>query len=266
MAHLFDTHQRIVPTWLAASRYLLDQPSYMGRNMLLEIANPIDLTEEDLDILRAISAALTRNTYGLTIETVAGTIFPQGLYTRHGREQLYSAYQQVIERAKKRGTWGTYFDRMTNRVSPEGDHVNPLDDLIEKLKRSAKPGQRVYQSVYELCASDPAVDLAQAEMGGELSTYEPIHDRRYLRGGPCLSHLSFKISERSNLDLTAMYRSHDYCARALGNLLGLSRLLRFVANESGLAAGTLSCLSTHAELEFSSWGGPASGKELLSSL
>jgi hypothetical protein len=231
---------------------------------LLEIANPAEVAAYDLRVLKEINAGLLEHTDDLSIETVAGTIFPQQLYLLHGRADLYSAYQRVIKRAKKCGTWGTYFDRMTNRIDSGGNPVNPLDHIIDKLRRSIQPGARTIQSAYELCASDPVMDLYdEVEMGCELSTYEPCHDRKYPRGGPCLSHVSFKISDRSRLDLTAMYRSHYYCSRALGNLVGLGRLQSFVAKEAGLKVGALTCLSTHAEMDWKAWGEKAAGKALL---
>jgi len=49
--------------------------------------------------------------------------------------------------------------------------------------------------------------------------------------------------------LTAMYRYHYYIEKALGNLLGLSQLLFFVAKETGLGVGPLVCLSTYAVLD-----------------
>lgn len=271
MAELFDTQERIVPTWLAVSQYLVKQPGYTARNALLEISNPLKLTSADLAILKKVDAAMVANMNDLTIETVASTIFPQGLYTRYGRPDLYGHYQRVIDRARRAGTWGTYFDRMTRRTSPDGRAVNPLETLVEKLRTAASPKGRTYQSVFELCPTNPATELVEVEMGEELATYEPTHDANFLRGGPCLSHLSFKITGRTHVDLTAIYRSHHYCSRALGNLIGLSRLLRFAAQEANLSIGTLSCLSTHAELDLGSWGGPghgriAEGKAVLASL
>jgi len=259
VAQLFATHERIVPTWLAVAGHLLSQPGYIARNALLEIANPGEISKEDLLTLRKVDAAMQASVPGLTIETVASTIFPQGLYTRYGRPDLYGHYRAVISRARKDKTWGTYFDRMTRRVGPNGESVNPLETLVEKLRRAALPASRTYQSVFELCPTDPAIELAEIEMGGELATYDPTHDALFLRGGPCLSHLSFKITNKTQVDLTAIYRSHHYCSRALGNLVGLSRLLRFAAREANLKIGTLSCLSTHAELDLVSWGGPGAG-------
>lgn len=50
--------------------------------------------------------------------------------------------------------------------------------------------------------------------------------------------------------LTAFYRNHYYVERALGNLIGLSQLLYFVARESGLEPRGLVCHSTFARLDF----------------
>jgi hypothetical protein len=60
-----------------------------------------------------------------------------------------------------------------------------------------------------------------------------------------------------------MYRSHHYCARALGNLLGLAQLLSFVAKEAELKVGTLTCLSSHAVLDAETWGGVQRAQEVL---
>lgn len=262
MAVIFDTYERVVPTWLAAARYL-EGNGYSARNLVLEIPNPGTLKPDDRRIRNAVNAELVTYEGELSIETVASTIFPQDLYARHGRAGLYADYQRVMARAKKEGTWGTYFDRMTRRTNARGEMVNPLNSLIEKLKRSAAPGARIWQSTYELSPSDPAEDIDPGKNGGELATYDPGADRNRPLGGPCLSHVSFKITGGQQLDLSAMYRSHYYCARTLGNLIGLARLQKFVAIESGLQLGVLTCLSTHAELDWNAWGGARKGKALL---
>ena len=43
-------------------------------------------------------------------------------------------------------------------------------------------------------------------------------------GGPCLSHLSFKLFDGA-VHLTTLYRSHDYGYKVPGNLLGLASVL-----------------------------------------
>ena len=47
----------------------------------------------------------------------------------------------------------------------------------------------------------------------------------------------------------AVYRNHYYVQRTLGNLIGLGRLLQFIARETGFDLGTLTIQSTHACLD-----------------
>jgi len=266
LAATFDSYERIVPTWLAAARYL-QTAGGTGRNLVLEVPRPGVMRRSDLAILRRVDAQIVAQGKGLSIDTVAGTIFPQGLYDRRHRPDFYQEYWRLLNRAKKPGTWGQYFERMTRRKAPDGALVNPLEDVIEKLRRAATSGNLIYQSTYELSPSDPAQDIDSGlDDGAELATYDPVRDRNRPYGGPCLSHLSFKITNRHILDLTAIYRSHHYCERALGNLVGLARLQKYVAAQATLDQGVLTCISTHAELDLGSWGGAKQGRALLASL
>ena len=73
MATLFHTHERIVPTWLAAARHLNVQQGRRAKNLLLEITHPLDLTEDDLAVSGA-RAAFT-HVHGLVAEVMGpGTI------------------------------------------------------------------------------------------------------------------------------------------------------------------------------------------------
>jgi thymidylate synthase len=69
------------------------------------------------------------------------------------------------------------------------------------------------------------------------------------RGGPCLQYVQFIRNGERELSLSAVYRSHDYFQKALGNFVGLTRLLKFVCHHSGMQPGTLTCLSTYASLQ-----------------
>ncbi len=51
------------------------------------------------------------------------------------------------------------------------------------------------------------------------------------------------------LTLTAQYRNHFYIEKLLGNLIGLGRLMAFVARETQLQVGPLTVISTHAEID-----------------
>lgn len=271
MATLFHTHDRIVPTWLAAARHLNVQRPRRAQNLLLEIKHPLDLTEDDHAVMARVDQALART--DLTLRTVAGTIFPVAMYHKYGRPGYYEKYKEMLKRGKKARSWGTYAHRMIERPGKElGTTINPLEYLVQKLALEGQPqpkgGKKVsFIASYELSVADPEEDLQpQLDTGGDVPTYNPAFDMRDWLGLPCLSHLSFKrvpCGEDYAVDLTAIYRSHHYCARALGNLIGLGQLLSFVAKESGLKVGTLSCLSTHAELDVKEWGGVEATNAIL---
>jgi thymidylate synthase len=180
---------------------------------------------------------------------------------------MYGKFFNALDRGKKAGTWGTYAERMMAHPAKDGlNTINPLNLLVEKLRANGKSRQR-FKSAYELNLSDPEVDLAPIMDvfgdGGDVPTYKAAFDAKATRNRPCLSHVSFKLVDTNQVNLTAIYRSHHYCARALGNLVGLARLLTFVAKESELEVGQMTCISTFATLDASTWGGVAPTRKLL---
>lgn len=183
-----------------------------------------------------------------TSETVANTIFPLDTYRSKygmGADTFYEYYlEAVLPKVRKR--WGTYFERMIARVNDDGTfmmkgnrRLNPLDVLIDKLKRRVEKKANT-TTHYELSIDDIAL---------EIETYNPMLDGIYQVGGPCLSHVSFKIDRENVLRLTAFYRSHWYVERALGNLIGLARLQWFVASASGAKVGSLTIIAAEAVLD-----------------
>lgn len=279
MAKIFEA-ERIVPVWLKASQYLQQQHSseMSARNLVLEVQTPNLLTREDCIAFDDVDAALRNYAGGLNVKTVAATIFPQALYLRHGRQEMYERYATIMNRAKVKGTWGTYAARMMAWPNGTPAGVNQLEQTILKLDRAAHRGT-AYQSVFEVGTTDPTedseqeatsdvtieenIELGDVEMPCEISTFHPVADGKKIRNMPCLSHVSFKLTDKTKVDLTAVYRSHHYAARALGNLLGLSQLLNFVAQESRLEPGVMTVISTHAVLDTPSWGGKPATKNLL---
>lgn len=256
MAKLFPG-ERVVPTWLAALQALRGCGGD-AQNFLLEVANPLSMTAQDESMIACVDQAL-REHRDISVNTVAATIFPIGMYRRYGRPAFYEEFTKRMKRAQKDGSWGTYALRMIQRRGKDGKIINPLDDVIKKLTRATSSGKS-YHDVYELGVAEPSEDLDINDAdyyGCELPTFDAARDGLMVSNMPCLSHLSFKLVGTDRVDLTAMYRSHYYCQRALGNLIGLAQLLSFVATESGLQVGTLTCLSTHAHLDRPSWGGAA---------
>jgi hypothetical protein len=128
------------------------------------------------------------------IITVANTIFPQALYEAHGSPAFSNVYHRDFDKLSETKRWGRYFERMTRHQKADGQTYNPLQELIDKMKRQEEAGVR-YSSAYEL------------------AVYDPLRDGRSLYGGQCLSFLSFKLDEELGLMLTAMYRDHTYITR-----------------------------------------------------
>lgn len=249
--------------WLKACEYLLDQKETAGQqawrefNVILEIANPMSLPTDDLRVVQTVDQFL-RSKQRMPVNTVVNTLFPAQLYQRHGAKAVFEQYSSVLyPEIKSYGDckWGTYAQRIIERRSANGATVHPLKDLIAKLQAALARGS-TGGPVYEINVADSFLDIPIFDSG---------LDRKRPVGGPCLSHLSFKVSKDRRLLLTALYRDHFYIEKALGNLLGLGHLLHFVATESGLAIGPLVCVSTLAVLDHGPAWGKADVRALLSS-
>lgn len=236
-----------VSAWLHATRALKEAPKPIY-NLVYSILSPSEKLPADDDVIKLFNKFSLEHRFHST-DTVANTIFPLDTYRANAadRAALYSAYHGTVL-PKVRKAWGTYFERMTIRRNHDGspmlkgnELVNPLEILIEKLKRRVENPPRT-TTHYEISPGDIALEIA---------TYNPLHDCNYQIGGPCLSHVSFKIDRNDVLRLTAFYRSHWYIERALGNLIGLARLQWFVANAAGAKVGPLSIIAAEAVLDLS---------------
>ncbi len=263
MAKLF-TGDRIAPVWLTACRSLHAENDRTALNYVLEITNPSELLPPDQIIYDTVDLALRTHTQDLALATVAGTIFPDRMYRKHGRPGFYEHYLDAIRRGKKKGTWGTYAWRLMERRDPRTDQMfNPLERVVRKL-RAAQNGAE-WKAVYELGTLQPE-DMVASEAGGpwcEVPISGPAS--RPNRNLPCMSHLSVKLFDQ-RVHVTAFYRAHSYAARALGNLVGISRLQSFLARESGFGIGTLTCISSLANLDVEAFGGARATTALLNGL
>jgi hypothetical protein len=236
--------------WLQACDYLLahDADSWRSYNLVLEIDDPIGLPTEDKRIVEILDRFLTDHG-GMPFNTVVNTIFPAQLYARYGSAGVYDKYlTEIYPQIKEHPdcSWGTYAHRILSRTDSDGSTMYPLRELVDKLKvQLSQPGPN--RAVYELGVIDLFVDIP---------IYDPRADRTRPIGGPCLSHISFHLSPDRKLMLTALYRSHWYVQRALGNLFGLAHLQHFVASETRLLPGPLTCVSAMAQLDVQAgkWG------------
>jgi thymidylate synthase len=216
--------------WVAAAEAVVKDGDE-AYDVIIDVADPTAFDERDNAVVKLVDGFL-RGYKQYPISAIVNTIFPSSLYRRYGYPAFLGEYQKVYGKLTSK-RWGRYFDRMVRRADPEGGEgavYNPLEKLIEKLQAQTK-------------ARTPF------KAGYELPLYNPDLDRHRYRDAPCLSHLSFKRRPDLRLGLTALYRNHSYITRCLGNLIGLGRLQAFVAEQAGLKVGSLTCVSTHAEID-----------------
>jgi hypothetical protein len=236
--------QTCTKAWLKAAKHLHEQDNWRDYNVILEIANPMSLPAEDKKVHDLIDNFLAEKA-NKRLSTVINTIFPATLYRRYGSEGVFEQYPKLWPTIEKHPDikWGTYFRRMTKRTKSGKPDTNPLETLIKKLSvqsASVRPKHAAYE-------------VGLREIDEDIPLYDPTTDSGRTMGGPCLSHLSFKLKDDRSLMLTALYRSHHYIHRAFGNLVGLAWLQHFVASEVGIQSAELVCISSMATLDTKGW-------------
>ena len=219
-----------VSAWREAVRSVDGQPGHSAYNVIIDVADPIaNATGQDprIAVVDDFLAGCDKS-----VETVANTIFPAGLYHRYGAPAFFDVFRDKVLKKVRRGErwFGYYFERMMQYPAPAGEPINQLWDIVGRIRDEHVRAL----NKFELSLFDPARDVDNSPYGGQ-----------------CLSFLSFKIVPASDktLTLTAVYRNHFYIEKLLGNLIGLGRLMAFVARESNLKVDALTVVSTHAEID-----------------
>ena len=231
MAKLIEADTRL-DAWMQAADYLLEYGPML--NLTLAIESPTTGGSND-----AIDKFLT-DEGEFPMHTVAETIFPGVEYRRRGLRGVLDFYPEKVYPAITKHPsirWGTYAYRLVRRRIANENHINPLKQMIEKMQSEiTNTGPK--RSCYELGVAEGEYDMP---------LHSPADDGGRRMGGPCLSHLSFKLFN-GVVHLTAFYRSHDYRYKVPGNLLGLARLQNCVAHEVGGNTGSLVVHSSYAYL------------------
>jgi thymidylate synthase len=209
-------------SWQKAAKYLLVNKKEAA-NLIVSTENPVLLNEAWL---------LLHNPYRIKpnsgrkndIRNVINTIFPYKLLARSSStNDFYENYRRINEHGKNkrvnRSAWGTYFERLTYFAG----ELNQLERVISKL--NDWEGEQSAAFVFHL--SSPSLDAPRK------------------LGSPCWQYA--QLSESSNtLDLTVVYRNHDYFTKTLGNFIGLGQLLQYICTRTGRKPGKLICHSIHA--------------------
>lgn len=216
--------------WREAVRAVDLEPGHKAYNVIIDITDPIAHATLGNPRIAVVDEFLSD--CKKSVEAVANTIFPVGLYRRYGAPDFFDIFRdKVLRKVRRSERWsGYYFERMIQYPVPEGEAPNQLWDIVERLNNEDVRAL----NKFELSLFDPVRDVDNSPYGGQ-----------------CLSFLSFKLipGAEKTLALTAMYRNHFYIEKLLGNLIGLGRLMDFVAQEASLKVGPLTVISTHAQID-----------------
>lgn len=241
MTEIFEGNTRL-EAWVRATDSLFhDSDRNVGKfkraDVILDIESPADDDALDSELLPKLDDLYEDNGMEPT-HAIAEWIFPGSLYQREGIEGVYETYPEQMESISElyKTRWGTYAQRIIQQEDPDdGSDFKPLENLIDKMRKNHGSNSPM-GSIYELGIHQGPYDIP---------LYDSAKDRNRWRGGPCLSHLSFKLIE-GHVQLTALYRYHDYRYKVPGNLLGLARLQTCVAHEVGAGIGKLVVHSSRA--------------------
>ena len=162
---------------------------------------------------------------------VAQVLCPSILFTVQGTTQAkISRGWEFFRRGRKSGAhfsgWrDTYFERLTGH-------------------RAIGPGAYSQFKENRLLSVIDKIRLWNHNVASSLYAHTDIpSDTLRTRGSPCLQYVQFRVFDEDKIGVTGLYRSHDYLSKALGNLIGLQRLGKFVAQETGREFGRVTVIS-----------------------
>jgi hypothetical protein len=269
MSSYIEPAPNISEAWLRTIETVHDSGGY-AINVMSTVTDP--LATEDPGIRSAIDAVLVEGyrsgTRIQSVETVAGTIFPFDLYADLGysyhpdlapaakavldtsASDMYQSYIEMLpilttDTANNRGT---YFGRMVSWPGKTGGGRNQVADRIASLRR-ARGTNHQRRNVDDIAVGGEAEGLMDGAVVG-LQVYA-ASDRR-VRGFPCLVHIDLTLFD-GRLSMAAVYRHQYLVTKAYGNLLGLSRLQAFLAQQSGYEVGELVVHATMADAEYDTY-------------
>lgn len=230
MSHRVLPQPDCAAAWVAAVELVDGEGGHEAHNVLIDVDDPTAGADLADPVVAEVDAFL--GAHGKSVVSVANTIFPEGLYRRHGAPAFMDRFHKnVLPKVRRNDRWsGYYFERMTAYPTRSGKPLNQLWGMVERIR-----DERIESlNKFEMSLFDPERDIDNSPYGGQ-----------------CLSFLSFKLlpGAEKRLALTALYRNHYYIEKLLGNLIGLGWLMAFVAAESRVGVGPLTVLSTHAKID-----------------
>lgn len=224
MAHLIQSNN-CLSAWRDVCQHILQNGD--GFNLLVEIQNPLAFTNVQLTEITN-SGVITSS----QLNDVINTIFPYKFYLRSANlsnTQFYDKHEKIYLRGKSlhrknRSRWGNYFLRFTKFGINQLNQLQPIIDGINTRTNDQKACYIMH-----------------------VSSIDSDNNTRVI-GNPCLQYVQFGFYNNA-LHLSAVYRNHDFLTKALGNYIGLARLLEFVCNKTNKSMGSITVHSLHYELK-----------------
>ena len=258
MSELLAATKTLSESWVQALTHTIGQRNGRCVNLVMTVENPGSEDEAIRDMLDlALDEAGDQG-----VETVAGTIFPNPLYQSPGfswwpnlngqavREldaaahNLYERYVGMLPTLLRfpGNSRGTYFARMISWPGKKAGGTNQLDLRISRIRSEFANGRRTNNTLN----IDIGADALESEPLAGVQVYSPTDQRT--RGFPCLVHIDLTLVD-GTLHCTAVYRHQYLITKAYGNLVGLSRLMHFLCEQTGAACGELVVHATLADSE-----------------
>jgi thymidylate synthase len=144
---------------------------------------------------------------------------PFGEYPKEIRERLLKEYGNTLLTPENKGFSYTYGERLRNW----NGLVDQIDMIIKRINNNRNTRRAIATTWI------PTIDFNTEEV-------------------PCMMLVDFKLRDR--LELTAIFRSHDFYGAYPYNLYALSKLLEYVAKETDAKKGgiTIQSISAHIYL------------------
>ena len=258
MSELLTSRKTLSEAWLQALEHTVSQRGGRCVHLVMTVEAP---GSENEDIRHALDRALDE-AGDQSVETVAGTIFPNSLYQSPGfswsrdldgpavdeldaaAHNLYERYMGMLPvlRRVRANNRGTYFSRMITWPGKERGGTNQLNLRISRI-RNEFINRRLTNNTLDI---DVSADALESEPLAGVQIYAPRDQRT--RGFPCLVHIDLTLVD-GILHCLAVYRHQYLITKAYGNLVGLSRLMNFMCEQTGAECGELVVHATLADAE-----------------
>ncbi len=120
--------------WREAVRAVDDQPGHAAHNVIIDVADPTANTTGQDPRVAIVDDFLAG--YDKSVETIANTIFPAGLYHRYGAPAFFDVFRdKVLKKVRRSERWsGYYFERMMQYPVAAGEPPNQLWDIVKRLR------------------------------------------------------------------------------------------------------------------------------------